>query len=83
LRLVEKTFSVKVVVDTTDHSQREKIVSLSGEEKDVAEAKSTIQELIRTGSLPLSLLRGHSVTIHIEIPGHKGIILFVIILKKN
>lgn len=79
LRLIERSFSVKINVVTQEPGSfdKERILNLVGEDSNVAKAKDTIAELIETGTMPSSLFTQFERDIAtIEVPGHKvGLII--------
>ena len=69
LKLIERGYNVDITVKSSD---REAKLMISGDPSDVAQVKEVIQEIIKTGSIPMSLLSGsQSDSANIQIPGNK------------
>lgn len=74
LKLIERGYNVEI---TLKSSEREGKLLIAGDPKDVTQVKEVIQEIIKTGSIPLNLLSSdQSDSISILIPGNKvGLII--------
>jgi far upstream element-binding protein len=75
LKLIERGYNVEINLKSSD---REGKLSIAGDPQDVGQVKDVVQEIMRTGSIPLNLLQSgdQSDSVSILIPGNKvGLII--------
>ena len=74
LKLIERGYNVEITLKASD---REGKLQISGDPHDVAQVKQVIQDIIKTGSIPMNLLSNEqSDSVSILIPGNKvGLII--------
>ena len=76
LKLIERAHQVKITLADSNPSERERRATLQGSDRDMAEAKEVIKQIIQTGAFPMRLLTGgqSDAGITLQVPAQKGIL---------